>query len=109
MPCPLCLDEMDLEDFRDERKQTETSFQLQCGHAFHTKCLVDTLSHTQMQCPACNHYKSPETKLKLKGLLAKARAEISKDPEVRELTSEVAAAKEELAEAGREYRKKVRQ
>jgi hypothetical protein len=62
-----------------------------------------------MECPACNHYKSPESKLKLKGLQAKARAEISRDPEVHELTKEVAAAKEELAEAGHAYKKKVKQ
>jgi hypothetical protein len=108
MPCPLCLDEMDLQDFRDEKLQTETCFQLQCGHAFHTKCLVDTLSHTQMQCPACNQYKSPETKFKLRGLMAKARAEIARDPEVQAIRQEMDEAEKELREAGKEFRDAVR-
>ena len=45
----------------------------------------------------------------LKGLLAKARAEIAKDPEVRELKKEVDAARKELAVAGVQYKKAVRE
>lgn len=45
----------------------------------------------------------------MKGLLAKARAEIAKDPEVRELKKEVEAARKELAETGHEYKKAVQE
>lgn len=41
--------------------------------------------------------------------MAKARVEIAKDPEVRELKKEVDAARKELVNTGHEYKKVVRE
>jgi hypothetical protein len=51
---------MDMEEYDDRRETTATSFKLECGHAFHTKCIIDVLSRTNHKCPSCNKHKSSQ-------------------------------------------------
>jgi hypothetical protein len=85
---------MDLEEYQDERESTESCFKLECGHAFHTKCIVMVLTQSNHECPSCNKYKTPETQLDLEGKCRKLIYEVLKDPEIRELKNEFDEAKE---------------
>jgi hypothetical protein len=97
MSCPICFDEMDMVEFKDQRAGTETCFKLECGHAFHTKCIIQVLSRTEHKCPSCNQHKTPEEKLELEGVLRKLLREVKNDDRVR-------IAKHEHLEATKEYK-----
>ena len=94
MTCPICYEDMDLEEYQDERESTESCFKLECGHAFHTKCIVMVLTQSNHECPSCNKYKTPDTQLDLEGKCRKLIYEVLKDPEIRELKNEFDEAKE---------------
>lgn len=83
MTCPICFDDMDMRDYNDEHDSTTTCYKLECGHAFHTKCIVQVLTRTDHTCPACNKHKSPEQKLELEGILRNLLREVKKDDRVR--------------------------
>ena len=109
MTCPLCFEDMDMAEFRDARASTETCYKLECGHAFHTKCVVGVLQHTQIKCPTCNHHKTPEQKAKMERFALQAKADIGKSPEVRALKQEQNHAREELTEAKKRWKRDVRE
>ena len=66
MSCVICFGDMDMQEYGDERSHTETCRKLRCGHAYHTDCIIEFLSHSNHRCPACNEYKTPEAKFKLR-------------------------------------------
>ena len=102
MTCPICYDDMDMIEFRDEAPGTETCFKLECGHAFHTKCIVQFLTRTEHKCPSCNQHKTPEEKLELEGVLRKLLIEVKKDDRVR-------MAKQEYEQSTHEYKMVLKQ
>ena len=83
MTCPVCFDDMDMRDFNDQRASTETCFKLECGHSFHTKCIVQFLTRTQHKCPSCNKHKTPEEKLQMEGQVRNLLRTIKTDERVR--------------------------
>ena len=88
-PCVICFETMDMRSYNDEGLQTETCYKLECGHAYHTTCIIRCLSLSNQQCPNCNKNKSPAEQLTREGLAKKYIAEIKKEPEVRELIIEL--------------------
>lgn len=94
MTCPICYEDMDLEEYQDERESTESCFKLECGHAFHTKCIIMVLTQSNHQCPSCNKIKTPESELDLEGKCRKLIYEVLKNPEIRELKNEFDEARE---------------
>lgn len=102
MTCPVCFDDMDMVQFRDESEGTETCFKLECGHAFHTRCIVQFLTRTEHKCPSCNQHKTPEEKLEIEGVLKKLLLEIKKDGRVQ-------IARHEFEEAKLEYKRVLKQ
>ena len=99
MTCPICFDDMDMIDYNDERESTDTCFKLECGHAFHTRCIVQVLSRTDHKCPACNKHKEPGERLEFEGVLRNLLQEIKCDPRVREARNENREAKIEYLAA----------
>jgi len=97
MACPICFDEMDMREFQDPEQSTATCFKLECGHAFHTKCIIETLSKSNHECPSCNKYKTPDKELEIDGVIVKLIGEIKKDQRVR-------IAKNEFVVAINEYK-----
>jgi hypothetical protein len=89
-------------EFRDQAPGTDTCFKLECGHAFHTKCIVQFLTRTDHKCPSCNQHKTPEQKLEMEGVLRKILLEVRKDDRVK-------IAKNEHEEAKREYKAVMKQ
>jgi hypothetical protein len=102
MTCPICFDDMDMIEYRDDAPGTDTCFKLECGHAFHTKCIVQFLTRTDHKCPSCNKHKTPEQKLEMEGILRKLLLEVRKDDRVR-------IARNEHEEAKREYKTVMKQ
>jgi len=88
---------MDMNEFRDERQATETCFKLDCGHAFHTKCIVQFLKRSTIECPGCNKQKTPTEMVEYEAVVAKCMNEIKSDPRVR-------IAKHEFVETRNEYK-----
>jgi hypothetical protein len=102
MTCAICFDEMDMKEFKDEIDGTDTCHKLECGHAFHTKCIVDFLTKTRQACPGCNKIRPPDQQLEIEGLLRKTLSQVKNDARVR-------VAKEEFKTGKEEYRLALKQ
>ena len=95
--------------FEDQRENTETCIKLDCGHAYHTRCIVRCLSHLNQKCPNCNTTKSPSKEITREGLARKLISEIKKDDDVRFLLNEYKEVREELVEAERQMKTDVKE
>jgi hypothetical protein len=80
---------MDMENFNDERQSTETSYKLDCGHAYHTQCVFRYLRETTYECLQCNVHRTPREEIELTGYIAQTLEELRADPELRRLRREV--------------------
>jgi hypothetical protein len=109
MSCPICYEDMDMKEYQDEREGTETSFKLECGHAFHTKCIVSFLTKSESKCPCCNTRTTPEKKLDYEALKRKKLSEIKNADSVKILLSEHNEAKKDLKEVLRQLREETRE
>jgi hypothetical protein len=79
MTCPICWDDMDMKEFKDERQSTSTCFKLECQHSFHTSCIIDFLAKTHHTCPTCNQIRQPEKQLEIQGTAIKLIQEAMKN------------------------------
>jgi len=93
--CPVCLDEMDMKAFNDEKQSTTTCFKLECGHGFHTKCVIQTLQISHSSCPSCHKFKTPGQLIKRDGIVKKLLGELKRSPEVSFALTEFKEAKKE--------------
>lgn len=87
--CCVCQDAMDMEDFNDERQSTETCYRLDCGHAYHTRCIFQYLQETEYQCLQCNVHRTPRDEIEMTGLIAQTIEDLRSDPELRRLRQDV--------------------
>lgn len=94
--CVLCFEEMDMDTYQDERDSTETCFKLDCGHSFHTKCIVNCLQKSNHVCPQCNKQKTAEGKLTTEGLATRLFVDLRKHPDVKIAINELKEAKNEM-------------
>jgi len=86
--CSVCQQEMDLEEFQDERESTATCVKLECGHAYHTRCAIAYLKRTNFDCIMCNRHKEPRERLEEEELALNAFAAVKRHPKYRELKKE---------------------
>lgn len=87
--CVICFEAMDMRSYNAEGEHTETCYKLECGHAYHTACIIRCLSLSNQKCPNCNQNKSPAEQLTREGVAKRCIAEIKKEPEVRLLITEL--------------------
>jgi hypothetical protein len=80
---------MEMEDFNDERPSTDTCYKLDCGHAYHTRCIFQYLRETEYECIQCNVRRTPREEIELTGFITQAIQDLRTDPEVRRLRQEV--------------------
>ena len=106
--CPVCLDDMDMKSFEDERNSTETCVKLDCKHAFHTRCIRTCLSTADKKCPQCNTPKTFEEEITSEGLIKMCVRRFKKQPEVKSLLQEMNIAKKELSGTLKVLREEVR-
>lgn len=99
MTCNICYENMDMIEYKDPNECTLTCFKLECGHSYHTKCIINFLNNTSHKCPVCNTYKTNDDKIELEGKIRKLLLEISKEPEIRSIKEEYNIAKQEYRES----------
>lgn len=107
MACVICFGDMDMQEFGDERSHTETCRKLRCGHAYHTDCIIEFLSHSNHRCPACNEYKTPEVKFKLRAKLMERVMELKREPDTQIIVKEMAESKKEYLETVQQIKKEA--
>lgn len=106
--CAICLDDMDMKTFEDERNSTETCVKLECKHAFHTRCIITCLSTQDKQCPQCNSPKTFEEEVTSEGLMKMSVRRFKRQPQVKSLLQEMNIAKKEYCGNLKNLRQEVR-
>jgi len=87
--CSVCQSDMDMEEFNDQRESTETCLKLECGHAFHSRCIIAYMRRTDFDCIQCNRHRTPEVQLEEAGLCAQAIEAFKTDPEFRRIRADI--------------------
>ena len=109
MTCSVCLDAMDMLEFQDPSAKTESCFKLECGHAYHTACIIRYLSHSNRSCLRCNAIQLPGVELTYRGLRTKLRIELARRPELKPIRDETKAALKEYKETVTALKSEVRE
>ena len=99
MTCNICYENMDMLEYNDPNESTLTCFKLECGHSYHTKCIVNFLNNTSHKCPVCNKHKTNDDKLDLEGKVRKLLLEIAREPAIKSIKEEFNIAKKEYKES----------
>ena len=92
-------------DYQDARASTDTCFKLDCGHAYHTKCIFQYMRESEYECLQCNTRRTPREEIELTGLIAQTIEDLRSDPEIRRLRQEVEQAMVEFTGVRGEVRK----
>jgi hypothetical protein len=108
-PCIICFGDMDMISYQDQREQTETCIRLDCGHAYHTRCILRCLSQMNQKCPNCNTPKTASQEITREGIVKNLISEIKKDTDMKFLLNEYKEAREELHESESQLRKDVKE
>ena len=107
--CPICLEDMDMIHYNDERESSSSCFKMNCGHAYHTKCIINCLSIEGKKCPQCNDKKSAAQELSFEGLKKKYLGEIKRDKDIQFLMNELNLSDQEYSEARRQLKKDIQE
>ena len=105
--CIVCFDTMDMQEFGDERESTQTCVRLDCGHAYHTRCIIQCLSTMHQKCPNCNNIKGPSHELTRDGLAKQLLTEIKKNNDVKDLVKEYKEIRCEFTETKKQLKKDI--
>lgn len=100
---------MDMIEFQDPEESTATCFKIECGHAFHTRCLITCLTAGRHKCPLCNTDKPPEQELNHIGYARKMLQEIMNCRDVILIRNELNEAERELKEVGKAFKKRLQE
>lgn len=117
--CCVCYEGMELIAFQLEDEPAGCQVvgnctRLGCGHALHTKCLIDTLQATGGRCPMCNIVRSVvgrndtyRQRLRFEAECQRVLNEVKREPAIREGLLDLAGFSSELRNKAREFRKRV--
>ena len=118
--CILCYDTLDVPVF--ERNTTNdiivgaSSSRLQCGHAYHTTCLLHALQH-RSECPLCNIVGGVNRedewwhngRIALEGRCVEIMEKVKKDKEVKDAMRTYKASVKDIAGVKKEFVKRVKE
>lgn len=119
--CTLCYERLDVPAF--ERNTTgdviigDNSTRLQCGHAYHTPCLIRCLQHMS-RCPLCNILQDQNNnggedmwraRMQLEGRCQDLLQEIKRTPEMREHIADFTAFHTELKAKRPEFDRRIKE
>ncbi len=96
--CPICFEDMDMLFYEDEHQSTSTCFKLECGHAFHTKCIITCLQTSDHRCPNCHEGKNFKEEMTREGILMNLIKDLRKDERTKDALKEYHESKKELQE-----------
>lgn len=117
--CILCYDPLCVPVFRENTTNDiivdGNSSRLQCGHAYHTICLLKSLQYRSV-CPLCNVIGQMNDgndwwhngRILLEGRCLEIMEKVKKDKEVREALRECRAAGKDLMALRKEFLKRVK-
>ena len=117
--CILCYESLDVPVY--EQNTTNyiivgaTSSRLQCGHAYHTLCLLRALQHRSV-CPLCNVIGQPQDnedwwnngRIALEGRCMEIMGKAKKDNEVRDALREYKTSLKDVMGVKKEFVKRVK-
>ena len=119
--CILCYDALCVPVFRENTTNDiivdGDSSRLQCGHAYHTLCLLRSLQHRSV-CPLCNVMGQPQDnhqdwwnngRIALEGRCMEIMGKAKKDNEVKDALREYKASLKDLMGVKKEFSKKVKE
>jgi len=117
--CILCYDPLDVLVYAQNTTNDiivgETSSRLQCGHAYHTGCLLRSLQHRTV-CPLCNVLGEMNNenewwqngRIELEGRCLEIMEKVKRDKEVREALREYKASLKEIMSTKKDFIKRVK-
>ena len=118
--CILCYDPLSVPVFQENTTDDIIvdghSSRLQCGHAYHTVCLLKSLQYRSV-CPLCNVIGQMNDgndwwhngRIVLEGRCLEVMEKVKKDKEVREALRECKAAGKDLMALRKEFLKRVKE
>ena len=118
--CILCYEPLDVPVYEQNTTNDiivgATSSRLQCGHAYHTICVLKSLQHRSV-CPLCNIVgRMNDTnewwqngRIEMEGRCLEIMEKVKKDREVREALRECKAAGKEVTVLKKEFLKRVKE
>jgi hypothetical protein len=118
--CPLCFEELNVPEYRENNTNELIieggTTRLECGHAYHSRCVVQMIRSCQGKCAQCNatqlidpadEYDTWRQRVTFEGKCKKALANVKKDTEISEGLRDVRAFREEIDRKRREFDKLV--
>lgn len=118
--CILCYEPLSVPVFQENTNDDiivdGNSSRLQCGHAYHTTCLLRALQHRSV-CPLCNVIGQPQDnedwwnngRIALEGRCMEIMEKVKKDKEVREAMRTYKACVKDIAGVKKEFVKRVKE
>jgi hypothetical protein len=118
--CILCYEPLDVLVYQanptDDIIVGATSSRLQCGHAYHTPCLLRALQH-RSSCPLCTLVGGVNDRdnwwhngqIALEGRCLEIMEKVKKDREVRESLRDYKAATKDVMTVKKEFQKRVKE
>jgi hypothetical protein len=118
--CILCYEPLDVPVYEQNTTNDiivgATSSRLQCGHAYHTPCVLRALQHRSV-CPLCNIVGRmngtndwwQNGRIEMEGRCLEIMEKVKKDREVREALRECRAAGKEMTALKKEFLKRVKE
>ena len=119
--CILCYDPLSVPVYRENTTDDiivdGDSSRLQCGHAYHTLCVLRALQH-RSTCPLCNvigqmNERGDEWwnngRIEMEGRCMEIMEKVKKDREVREALRECKAARKDFMVLKKEFLKRVKE
>lgn len=117
--CILCYESLDVPVYEQNTTNDiivgATSSRLQCGHAYHTLCLLRALQHRSV-CPLCNVIGQPQDnedwwnngRIALEGRCMEIMEKAKKDKEVRDALREYKTSLKDVMGVKKEFVKRVK-
>lgn len=118
--CPLCFEELNVPEYRENNTNEPivegNTTRLECGHAYHSSCVIRMIRMCNGKCAQCNatqlvdqrdEYETWDQRISFEGKCKKALAKIKRHPEIAEGLRDVKSFQKEIDEKRKEFDKRL--